>query len=175
MREWHPWIAKHAAAVPLTNVLTALGLDSFEENGVLWVQDIGKVGNAYYVFEHEGNTYDQFVIPMPNNWAVVREHLPGDWQMDRLVGKLEHAGALRYDVHMRHVAPLSAIREVLGVAQPSPPAPRKTRRKSKLDGRENEIRRLLEKGDSKAAIARALKVSKSTLYRFLKRRLRRIA
>jgi len=42
--------------------------------------------------------------------------------------------------------------------------------KSKLDGREEEIRLFLEKGVSKTAIAKITEVDKSTLYHFIKSR-----
>ena len=48
--------------------------------------------------------------------------------------------------------------------------PKGARSKSKLDGKEGEIRSLLHKSVSKASIARILDVSQTTLHHFIKTR-----
>ena len=111
MHEWYPETAKHSDAIPLANMLEALGFESFTEHGTLWIERIDKVSNGYYLFEREENAYDMFLIPMPEGWGVIRDHLPKDMQMDALVGKLEDV--LKYDVHERHIAPLEDINRVV--------------------------------------------------------------
>ena len=107
MHEWHPWIKKHTDNVPLKKVLQALGLNSFMDYGTLWIERIDKVGNAYMNFEHVGNFYSAFYIPMPAWWDVVRNHISKKSRMQALLGLLE--GDLKYDVYFRHIAPTSAI------------------------------------------------------------------
>ena len=102
LHEWYPEIAKHLDAVPLANMLTALELDSFEEFGTLWIQDIGNVSNGYYTFEHEGETYDKYLIPVPDGWGVIRDYLPETMQMDQWIGYLEPH--LKSDINRGFVA-----------------------------------------------------------------------
>ena len=111
LEEWNPPVAKHSEAVPVANVVTALGLESFVEDGMLYMERIDRVGNVYYTFEHEENSYDMFLIPMPEGWALVRDHESKDIGMEVLVGGLEDV--LKYDVHMRHIAPLEDIIRVV--------------------------------------------------------------
>ena len=48
--------------------------------------------------------------------------------------------------------------------------PKGARGKSKLDGKEDDIRRLLQKGVSKASIARIMEVSPTTLHHYVRTR-----
>ena len=102
---------RHIEAIPVANVLTALGLESFVEDGMLYMERRDKVSNAYYIFEHEENTYDMFLIPMPEGWELVRDHVSNDIGMETLVGGLEDV--LKYDVQFRHIAPLEDIIRVV--------------------------------------------------------------
>ena len=111
MHQWYPETARHLDAVPLDNMLKALGLHSYTEDGTLWIQDIDKVSNGYYTFENPENAYDMYLIPMPEGWGVMRDHLPKGMQMDALVGNLEDV--LKYDVHHRHIAPLTVILDLV--------------------------------------------------------------
>ena len=111
LHEWYPEIAKHLNVVPLANMLEALELDSFQEFGTTWIQDIGAVSNGYYTFEHEGNDYDMFLIPTPKDWGVIRDYQPKDMSMSALVGRLEDV--LKYDAQGRHIAPLKSINHVV--------------------------------------------------------------
>ena len=118
MHDWYPWIAEHISAVPLENMLKALDLDSYDEHGTLWIERIDEVSNGYYSFE--SMDYDEFQIPMLPGWGIIRDHLPRDMRMSGLIGMLEDV--LKYDVHRRHIAPLSVIREVLA-GRPAKPEP----------------------------------------------------
>ena len=111
LHEWYPEIAKHLDAVPLANMLTALELDSFEEFGTLWIQDIGNVSNGYFTFEHEGDTYDKYLIPVPEGWAVLRDYLPDEVKMDQFIGYLEPH--IKSGIRKGFVAPLQVIEETL--------------------------------------------------------------
>ena len=111
LHEWYPEIAKHLDAVPLANMLTALELDSFEEFGTLWIQDIGNVSNGYYTFEHEGETYDKYLIPVPDGWGVIRDYLPETMQMDQWIGYLEPH--LKSAINKGFVAPRGVLREAV--------------------------------------------------------------
>ena len=111
LHEWYPEIAKHLDEVPLLNMLTALELNWFSEFGTLWIQDIGNVSNGYYAFENEGETYDKYLIPVPEGWAVLRDYLPDEVKMDQFIGYLEPH--LKSDIKKGFVAPLQVIEETL--------------------------------------------------------------
>ena len=103
--EWNTHVSKHTKKVPLINVLRALNLKWFEEDGMLWIERIDMVGNVYQNFEHE--PYHNILIPTPVDWSRIRDYKPKNMAMSTALGHLDNV--YKYDVHMRHIAPKSAI------------------------------------------------------------------
>ena len=110
LHRWNPFISKHLTAIPLTDVLTALELDSFNAYDTLWIERIDKVSNVYYTFENEDNEYENFLIPMPNDWGLLREAQPENMSFSSFI---DYFPQLKYDVRYRHIAPLLDINRVL--------------------------------------------------------------
>ena len=72
---------------------------------MLWIERIDMVGNVYYRFEYE--QYHKFLIPTPLDWGSIRDDRPKNMSMSTALGLLDNV--YKYDVHMRHIAPKSAI------------------------------------------------------------------
>ena len=111
MHEWYPEISRHLDAVPLVFMLEALELDSFQEFGTLWIQDIGSVSNAYYTFEYEENTYDKYLIPKPSDWSILRDYLPDGLKMDQWIGYFE--SVMKSDIRYGFIAPTHLLEEAV--------------------------------------------------------------
>ena len=72
------------------------------------------MSNVYERFEDGYADIDQFLIPVPDGWELVRPRVTNDAPIDRLLFFIEDQGnPIRYDVHNRHVAQTVAILDAL--------------------------------------------------------------
>ena len=108
LEEWYPDIVPHMAHFPIETVAAAFSLRMRWQDDACYIENGDRVVNFYTNFNHEGTDYDMFLVPTPDDWALIREHCPPDMPIDRLIGRLE--SVLKYDVHSRHIAPLADIR-----------------------------------------------------------------
>ena len=116
--DWDPHVAKHLDAVPLAAMLLELGLKSFEENGTTYLEQRGDVSNAYYNFEHEGETYDKYLIPVPDGWVSIEGYRPEWYAVDRWIGLLEPH--MKSSISKGFVAPLTVIEDFLARMEARP-------------------------------------------------------
>ena len=108
--ESYPHINEHLAAFPIADVAEAFNLAFANVDGVEYVERIGKIANFYNIFNDDWFTYDQVLVPMPDDWVVAREYCPDDIQFDKCLSLL--GDVLKYDVHVRQIVPLFAVRAI---------------------------------------------------------------
>ena len=113
---WYPWIMRHMAAIPVEAFQEALGLAWCNTEQGYWLEDIQAASTFYYHFEEpEGEpitqtAYGQFLIPLPDGWALCEEYGPGGMAYaDFLIGLPDR----RMDGLFRHIAPVSDMMAAL--------------------------------------------------------------